>query len=295
MRHTGRAGRNLTIVGLATVALLAVVAGSCSSDPEPTAEPVDGATGVVEDQGLAQPGGDVVYALEAESDGWNPSNSKWGPAGRQVARTIFDTLTAYDADLIARPNLAESLTPSADYTSWTIVMRPDVVLHNGRPVTAQVVVENLEYLKESVLTASAFEPVESFAATGELELVVTMKRPWVNYPYALTTQIGVVADPDWLRSGDKTNPVGTGPFEFERWIPDNELVVTRNADYWRTDPEGAATPTSTRSPSARSPTATREGRASMQATSTSCRRPRPIRSSATPRRATTVRCRCSPT
>jgi peptide/nickel transport system substrate-binding protein len=231
-------------VGLVVAVVLVVTmfATSCSSGDDGPAAPVEGNAGVIEDEGVATPGGEIIYGLEAESDGWNPSNSKWAPAGRQVARAIFDTLTAYDADSIARPNLAESLTPNADYTEWTIAIRAGVLLHNGKPVTAQVVVDNLDFLKSSVLTSAAFEPVDSFAAISELELVARMKRPWVNYPYALTTQIGVVADPDWLRSGEKTNPVGTGPFAFERWIPDNELVVTRNADYWRFDEDGARFP-----------------------------------------------------
>jgi ABC-type transport system substrate-binding protein len=117
-----------------------------------------------------------------------------------------------------------------------------VVLHNGRPVDAATVKANFEFLKGSVLTSSAFEPVESFETSGPLDVVVNMKRPWVNYPYSLATQIGVVGDPDWLASGAKDAPIGTGPFVFEEWVPDSKLVVSKNPSYWQVDAQGTPLP-----------------------------------------------------
>lgn len=234
--------RPAPVVAVLVTVVLALVGTACGTGGGGDGESPIGDAGAVVDDSPAQPGGRIVYGVASETDGWNPSNSKWAPAGNLIARTFFDTLTAYDADLVARPNLAERLTPNEDHTQWTITLRPGVRLHNGRPVTAEVVKENFEFLKASVLTSSAFEPVESFATAGELDVVVTMKRPWVNYPYALATQIGVVADPDWLRSGSNTDPIGTGPFTFVEWVPDSKLVVRRNPDYWRTDPTGARLP-----------------------------------------------------
>src|SRR5262249_38562580 len=115
-------------------------------------------------------------------------------------------------------------------------------LHNGRTVDAEVVKQNFDYLKASVLTGSAFEPIDSFEVADPLNVVVNMSKPWVNYPYSLATQIGVVADPDWLTSGDKDHPIGTGPFVFEQWVPDNKVVVTKNPDYWQTDDQGVRLP-----------------------------------------------------
>ncbi|WP_208027101.1 ABC transporter substrate-binding protein [Rhabdothermincola sediminis] len=233
-----RPGPIVMVVLMAT----AVVAAACgSAGGTPRTEQLQN-TGVIEDDGTAVPGGQIVYGIEAESDGWNPSNSKWGPAGLQVARTFFDTLAAYDANGHAQPDLAEALVPNDTYTEWTIRLRPGVRLHNGRRVDAALVKENFDFLKSSVLTSAPFEPIESFEVRGPLEVLVHMKRPWVNYPYALTTQIGVVADPDWLRSGSKTDPVGTGAFVFKEWVPDARLIVERNPDYWRVDPSGTRYP-----------------------------------------------------
>ncbi len=229
------------LVAGAVLLVFTMVCLACGSGSSPSATD-GGNAGVVEESVGAQPGGELVYGLEAESDGWNPSNSKWAPSGLMVARAVFDTLTAYDADLNAQPFLAEKLTPNADYTTWTITLRPNVTLHNGRPVDAEVVKANFDYLKASVLTSSAFEPVDSFSTNGPREVVVHMNRPWVNYPYSLATQIGVVADPDWLTSGKTDNPIGTGPFVFEQWTRDSKLTVTKNPNYWQTDAQGIQLP-----------------------------------------------------
>ena len=227
---------------VAVIVGLAIVATACGSGSSSSSEAERGNAGVVEQDTGAQVGGDLIYGLEAESDGWNPSNSKWAPSGLTVARAVFDTLTAYDVDLNIHPFLAEKLTSNADYTQWTITLRPNVSLHNGRPVDAATVKANFEFLKSSVLTSSAFEPVESFDTNGPLDVVVNMRRPWVNYPYSLATQIGVVGDPDWLASGANDAPIGTGPFVFEEWVPDSKLVVSKNPNYWQIDAQGTRLP-----------------------------------------------------
>ena len=35
-----------------------------------------------------------------------------------------------------QPYLAQSITPNSDHTKWTIAVRPNVVFHNGTPLTA---------------------------------------------------------------------------------------------------------------------------------------------------------------
>ena len=166
MLHASQSRRLVAAIGL----LVALVAGACGSSSPTTQDPDGGNAGVVEDTTGAQTGGSIVYGLEAESDGWNPANSKWAASGLMVARAVFDTLTAYDADLNVQPFLAESLTPNADYTQWTITLRPNIKLHNGRPIDAEVVKANFEYLKSSVLTSAAFDPIDSFATAGPLDV-----------------------------------------------------------------------------------------------------------------------------
>lgn len=240
MATTGAAGRHMRGVlgALAALVTLGLLASGCGT-PEETGTssiPTERSNeGVQESNETPVSGGRIAYGLAAETNGWNPSASQWASSGHEVARTIFDTLSAYDADSVIQPNLAESFTPSADFMQWTIAIRPGIVLHNGEPVSAETVRANQDFLSKSVLTGGAYEPVESFAVdpANDLNVIVTMNRPWVNYPYALATQIGVVADNAWLASGNSDKPIGTGPFELQNWVAGSSLTVTKNADYWR--------------------------------------------------------------
>ncbi len=216
-------------------AVLAIAAAGCGEKKEPTAAAPEEAAdvGVVESDEPGTPGGSITYGLSAETDGWNPSTSRWAPSGLMVARAVFDTLATYDAEGGWQPNLAESFTPNEEYTAWQVKLRPGVTFHNGDPVDADAVKANMDFHIASPLTSAPFEPVENVESDGELTVTVNTKAPWVNWPYAMATQIGVVGEPDWLASGDTRAPIGTGPFTFESWEPDKELVVRKNADYWR--------------------------------------------------------------
>ncbi len=185
-------------------------------------------------EGDPQPGGTVIYALEAESDGWNPSTNRWAVSGVQVAMTVFDPLAAFDADGAAQPYLAESFEHTEDYLQWTIHLRPGVSFHNGTPLDAAAVQANLDAIAGSSLTGAAEQPIESVVVVDELTVQVTMSSPWVVFPLVLTGQAGVVVEPANLTSGEADRaPVGTGPFTFASWTPDDELRVERNDTYWR--------------------------------------------------------------
>ena len=70
-----------------------------------------------------------------------------------------------------------------------------------------------------------------------LVVTVTMKSPWVPFDYYLAGgiggQIAFIAEPNWLKSGSQTNPVGTGPFVFQVWDPNDHFTATKNPHYWR--------------------------------------------------------------
>ncbi len=218
----------------AFVGLLATACGGGGGDERRIAEgTLQRNVGAIESDETPQPGGKLVYGLIAETNGWNPSSSQWAPSGLQVAHTFFDTLAAFDADLNIHPFAAESFTPSADYKQWVIRLRPGMTFHNGSPVTADAVRQSFDFLKSSTLTRDAFEQIESFETRSELELVVNTKNPWVNYPMVLATQIGVITEPNWLRSGDVRNPIGSGPFIFESWEANASLRVRKNPNYWQ--------------------------------------------------------------
>ena len=76
---------------------------------------------------------------------------------------------------------------------------------------------------------------------------VSQPVEWYLFPYFLTGQLGLVASSKWLAAVDgdptlATQPVGTGPFVVQSYLPGDRMNVTRNPDYWRTDDAGNQLP-----------------------------------------------------
>ena len=184
-------------------------------------------------------GGNLVVGVEAEATGWSPQNDAWGHGGHDVARAVFDTLAAYDPAGVAQPYLAESITANADSTVWTIKVRPNVTFHDGDPLTADAVKQNFDAALASPIEKGALALLLSMKVVDDLTLEMTMSKPWGAFPNALTGgfagQLGYIAAPKMLASPDGSrSPVGTGPFVFKEWSPDDHLTVVRNDKYWQT-------------------------------------------------------------
>ncbi len=182
-------------------------------------------------------GGQLIFGTEAEEKGFSTTQGTFDTAGILYARTVFDPLAIIDADGRVQPYLAQSITANPDYTVWTITMRPNLVFHNGTPCDGAAVAENFALQQSSGLTGTAFTTITDVSVPAPLVVTVTMKSPWVPFDYYLAGgiggQIAFIAEPTWLKSGNQTNPIGTGPFVFEVWNPNDHFTATRNPHYWR--------------------------------------------------------------
>jgi ABC-type transport system substrate-binding protein len=265
MQHTSgrrRAGRS----GLLVLGLLAMVAAGCGGSDDEAGDgggggsdtTVTGANTDVtcragfdpedpdaDEDGEPQFGGRLVYALEAETDGWYGPSNRWSLSGLQIANSIYDTLTKVGVDGKFYPWLAESVEPNEAYDVWTITIRDGVVFHDGTPLTADAVVHSLEAFRTAPLTQAALSNIQDdgISALDEVTVEVRMKEPWVPFPQYLSSQVGVVFSPAMEDDPEKNDhPVGTGPFEMESWERDSALVVVRNDEYWATDDAGNQLP-----------------------------------------------------
>ena len=145
---------------------------------------------------------------------------RYDATGIIYARTVFDPLTTVAADGTIQPYLAQAVTPNADYSEWTITMRPNVVFHDGTSCDAAAIVGSLEHFLSGEYSFTA-KPIEHITATGPLTVSVKMNQPWVPFDAYLAGGIGgqlawTIA-PAMIANKNGTNhPIGTGPFVFQR-------------------------------------------------------------------------------
>jgi peptide/nickel transport system substrate-binding protein len=180
-------------------------------------------------------GGSITFGIDTEEGGFDPTSARWDEGGFLYGRTVFDPIAIVTAAGKVEPYLAQSITSNADFTLFTITLRPNISFHDGTPLNAAALLLNLQKQASSPLTGPAFQNIASSQATGPLTVTVTMKAPWQPFPYALAqAQTGYVAAPSMLNSKTgTTNPVGTGPFIFEEWIPNSHFTAKANPHYWR--------------------------------------------------------------
>ena len=220
------------------MALLAAGCGKSSSSSSGTTEPevANGTNITVANPGQPQAGGTLKFGLNAETDGWSPIKNQWAGSAYIVAGAIFDHLTEYDANGVAQPYLAESLTANATFTEWTVKMRPNVTFHDGEKCDAAALKKNFEAQRASVLIGPVFANVASIDIVDDLTVKLNMSQPWSTFPDQMTTQPGAVAAPAMIDApdGGVRKPIGTGPFSFVDWTPDSKLDVKKYDGYWRT-------------------------------------------------------------
>jgi peptide/nickel transport system substrate-binding protein len=224
MRST--AARLTTAVALIiTIALLGTSCGSPSNSATPpgsTAAPPPPVKG-----------GSVIVGTSSEVDGFNPLKSQWSGPAYQVGRTVLDPLVVMDTQGNWQPYLAKSITPNADFTTWTFELRPNVYFHNGEVLDADALVTFFEAAVASPLSSQGFPETPTITKTGELTVEMKFTKPWSEMPTALVEQTGYVIAPEQVKSGNTDHPIGTGPFVFDEWVPDNHFRATRNPNYWR--------------------------------------------------------------
>src|SRR3954452_231565 len=155
-----------------------------------------------------------------------------------LMRSVFDTLTLPNAKAEVEGNLLSSFDHNADYTQWTLHVRPGIKFHDGTPLDAAAVSDNLNRHLKSFLTAKALSDVQTVSVSGPMDVVVTTKRAWSVFPLFLSGQIGYIASSKWLAEVDKdpakaAAPVGTGPFIFKSYTPGKNFVATKNPNYGR--------------------------------------------------------------
>ncbi|MGI1660920.1 ABC transporter substrate-binding protein [Palleronia sp. KMU-117] len=201
----------------------------------------------------AKPGGGIVITYKDDVATLDPAiGYDW--QNWSMIKSLFDGLMDYvPGTTELRPGLAESYEVSDDGMVFTFKLRPGVLFHNGREMTAEDVKYSLDRVTNpetqspgagffgSILGYDAMADGSATTLDG-VEVIdpstvrITLSRPDATFLHVMALNFASIvpkeAVDEWGTDFGK-HPVGTGAFKLAEWTIGQRLVFEKNADYWR--------------------------------------------------------------
>ena len=143
----------------------------------------------------------LKVAISGDIDNFDPATNQLIAFQAAIANTVFDSLVSYDENLKIVPRLAAAYDVSPDATVFTFDLVDGATFHNGQQVTAEV--------------------------------VLTLDKPYAPFLTALTNLV-ILAPSSYENA--VSEPIGSGPFKFINWTPNDRIILERNEGYWGQKP-----------------------------------------------------------
>lgn len=169
----------------------------------------------------------VVLGMALEPPHLDPTAGNAAATDEVVYANIFEGLTRIDRAGAVQPQLATSWTISQDGLVYTFTLKSGVTFHDGATFDSRDVVFSLERATAEGSTngqKGLFAAIESVDALDPETVRITLSRPQGSFLFNMGWGDAVMVSPQSAET-NKTNPVGTGPFEFVRWVPGDRVEL----------------------------------------------------------------------
>src|SRR5438552_1868957 len=197
-------------------------------------------------------GGTLTFGTYSELSEFDPAataRGNGGVVGGIELAAIYDTIMRYNPEThLYETRMAQTLTPNADLTEWTLVLKPNIKFSDGTDYNADAVVNSFKrHVQYKISRAGALiaASVKDYVVVDPLTVKFVLTAPWRGFPYLLAWTPGMVPSPTALKACDpakpptqcefNTKPVGAGPFTFESYKAKEALALKRNPTYWGGD------------------------------------------------------------
>lgn len=181
----------------------------------------------------------AVIVTDVDPESLNPAIAAGNAVG-DVASKIFEGLVWVDEDHEVQPSLATDWKVSKDGRVYEFTLRQGVVWHDGKPFTAADVEFSLEEVlaKYNARAQEALSNVSDVEVDGQHSLTIKLKQAYAPFLRQMTVFDApiipkhVYDGTDILHNDANLEPIGTGPFDFEKWDRGSSITLTRNENYW---------------------------------------------------------------
>jgi peptide/nickel transport system substrate-binding protein len=190
-------------------------------------------------------GGDLIFGGNQEPAGLDPYSAITVDA-LQVTGQIYETLLNIpQGQLTPVSGLALSWENNADFTEFTLKLRPGVKFQNGDPLDAAAVAAHFDRLKNDSATPSTVMAALKLVYSGATVVdptTVTLKfsKPQTAMYLTLADPGSAITDAKYVTSvgADAPRmPMGSGPFKFVKWTQGVEIDLAKNPDWTWGNPD----------------------------------------------------------
>jgi peptide/nickel transport system substrate-binding protein len=195
---------------------------------------------------LAQKPGGILRVYSADSPPGLNIYEQATPWGEGPLMGVYNNLIVFDQHIAQNrldtivPDLATKWEWNADGTALTFTLHQGVKWHDGQPFTAKDVLCTVDLMLDKGPQKPRFNPRKTFydnldtvTANGDYEVTFHLKRPQPAFPMLLAGGFAPMTPCHQTPNEMRQRPIGTGPFKFVEFKPDEHITLARNPDYWK--------------------------------------------------------------
>ncbi len=145
-----------------------------------------------------------------------------------VYANVFEGLTRIDQNGAVQPQLAAEWSVSDDGLVYTFKLRANARFHDGTTLDASDVVFSFDRARgaDSVnAQKQLFAAIDTVEAVDPQTVRITLSRPEGSLLFNLGWGDAVIVGPESAET-NKSKPIGSGPFKFERWVKGDRIELS---------------------------------------------------------------------
>lgn len=179
-------------------------------------------------------GGNLRVAMigNGTSEAYNPFSGST-PIDELHAMSVFDLMVRPGPYYSREPGLITNWASNKDATVWELTLRDGVTWHDGKPLTpADLIYTFRAAAAPTSLGGNSVAAIRlnELKQVGKNIVRVPLSTPIADLPgnFMYGNACYVVQD----GTKNYSEPIGTGPYKLESFVPGQRSVLSANRDYW---------------------------------------------------------------